>query len=356
MKTKITGIVLLVLIIAGGIVYQQFFSTPKTTLLKGYVGGEKMAFLENVDIQKILQKKYGLQLDITKAGSIEMVQEQHGAEIDFLWPSSQVALELFKMKQFALVQNDVIFNSPIVLYSWDIVTDVLEQRGIVEKVDNAYYIVKFPELIDLVVQGVTWKDIGLDALYGKISITSTDPTKSNSGNMFAGLLANILHGDVVDEQTLEPLLPTIQNIFAHLGYMPPSSHDLFQQYLTKGIGDKPMIVGYENQIVEFSLEHKDLWPKVKEKIRILYPRPTVWSSHPLIVLQERAKPLIAALKDEKIQQLAWEQHGFRTGLIGVQNDPKILDVVGIPENITQVMPMPNPVVMERIIAALQNMN
>ena len=47
MKTKIIGVVLLVLIIAAGIGYQQFLNTPKNVVLKGYVGGEKIAFLEN---------------------------------------------------------------------------------------------------------------------------------------------------------------------------------------------------------------------------------------------------------------------------------------------------------------------
>jgi hypothetical protein len=318
-----------------------------------------MAFLENAEVQNILRKKYGLEVDYTKAGSIEMVKEAHSEDIDFLWPSSQVALELFKMNQQSrLIKNEVIFNSPIVLYSWDIVTDALIKIGIVEKIADSYYIVDFPGLINLVVEDKKWSDIGLDALYGNISIVSTDPTKSNSGNMFSGLLANMLYkeGDIINEQALPQVLPTIRLIFTKLGFMEHSSSDLFQAYLTKGVGDKPIIVGYENQIVEFSLEHEKLWPKVKEKVRILYPRPTVWSSHPLIILQEKAESLITALQDEEIQKLAWEKHGFRTGLIGVQNDPKVLDIAGIPAEITQVIPMPSPVVMDNIIMTLQSGN
>ena len=328
-------------------------------MLKGYVGGEKMAFLADEDIQNILRKKYKLEVDYTKAGSIEMVKESHGEDIDFLWPSSQVALELFKMgQQSNLVKDEVIFNSPIVLYSWDIVTKALIQHGFVEKLDDSYYVVDFPGLIQLIVEGKRWADIGLDVLYGKIAIISTDPTKSNSGNMFSGLLANILYteGDVVGEDALYQVLPTVKTIFTQLGFMDHSSSDLFQAYLTKGVGDKPIIVGYESQIVEFSLEHEKLWPKVKDKVRILYPRPTVWSSHPFIILQERAKELITALQDEEIQKLAWEKHGFRTGLIGVQNDPKVLDIAGIPAEITHVTPMPSPAVMDTIIQTLESGN
>ena len=74
-------------------------------------------------------------------------------------------------------------------------------------------------------------------------------------------------------------------------------------------------------LVEFSLQNPKLWPKVKDKVRILYPQPTVWSSHPLIILQEQAEGLIEALQDEEIQKIAWEQHGFRSGLAGQSRRP-----------------------------------
>lgn len=355
MKNKMLGLIMLGVIIGGAVAYQQVFRAGKVVVLKGFVGGEKTGFLEDEQVQKLLQKKYGISIEATKAGSIEMINELQGKNFDFLWPSSQLPLELFKLNpQNKLVKSDVIFNSPIVLYSWDLVTEALIKIKIVEKVQDTYYIVDFPKLIQLVVEGKKWADIGVNELYGKILITSTDPTKSNSGNMFAGLLANILSqtGDVANEQSLAPVLPKIKAIFTSLGFMETSSSNLFQAYLTKGIGDKPIIVGYENQIVEFTLQYEKLWPNVKDKVRILYPRPTVWSSHPLMILQDRAKTLIPALQDSDVQKLAWERHGFRTGLMGVQNDPKVLKIAGIPATITNVMPMPSPAVMEKIIAAV----
>jgi len=38
----------------------------------------------------------------------------------------------------------------------------------------------------------------------------------------------------------------------------------------------------------------------------------------------------------------------------VENDPGVLDVTGIPKEITAVMPMPDAGVMEKIIEALEN--
>lgn len=355
MKTKVIGVLVLVFVFAGAFAFKMIEDNKVSEVtLKGYVGGEKVGFLENPDIKKIMKKKYGITFDYSKAGSIEMVKENTEGS-DFLFPSSQTAMELFKeTKAKSLIKSEVAFNSPIVLYSWDIVTDALEKQGIVERINGSYYIVDMPKLVDLAVSGKKWADIGLNELYGEITVISTDPTKSNSGNMFAGLLANILNnGNVTDENTVQEVLPKLKDFFAKLGYMEHSSGDLFEQYLRTGVGAKPLVAGYENQIIEFAVAHPKEWESVKGKIRILYPVPTVWSSHPYIALSANGVEGIKALSDEEVQKIAWEKHGFRTGMMGVSNDPAILDIVGIPENIDKVVPMPKPSVMDTIIKSLE---
>lgn len=354
-KNIILAIVVFLIVAGGGVAYTLMNGNSagivkNKVTLKGYVGGEKMALLEDEKVQKVLEQKYGIKLDYAKAGSIEMVQGKVAEDVDFLWPSSQVALELFKQKHPDRLQKDeIIFNSPIVLYSWDIVTEALIKEGIVEKQENSYYIIDFPKLINLVQTDAKWSDIGLTDLYGRITIISTDPSKSNSGNMFSGLLANILLGDVASDDTIEGILPEVKSFFTKLGYMEHSSSDLFEQYLRTGVGAKPIIVGYESQIIEFSIANSNMWPKIKDKVRVLYPVPTVWSSHPVIVTSDRGRVLVEAFQDEEIQKIAWESHGFRTGMIGIENNVKVLEVVGIPETINKVIPMPSAPVMDRII-------
>lgn len=369
MTKKVIGIVVLVIIIAVGLIINYSMKGDKEAkdggdgnksgsalTLKGYMGGEKKGFLDDPEVKEILKDKYKITLDATKAGSIEMVQGDTQG-LDFLWPSSQVALELFKMQSGKkIVKSEIIFNSPIVLYSWGLVTEALIKEGIVQKRENSYYIVDLPKLIQYVVDGKKWSEIGLNQLNGKIVIISTDPTKSNSGNMFSGLLASILNnGEVVDKASLNKVLPTVVQFYQKLGFLESSSGTLFQKYLKLGVGANPIVVGYESQIIEFSKEHPKDWSKLKNKqFTILYPEPTVWSSHPLIALTPDAKKLITALMDEEIQKLAWEKHGFRTGVTGIINDPSVLDIVGIPESITKVLRMPHPEVMNQIIEALKN--
>jgi hypothetical protein len=156
----------------------------------------------------------------------------------------------------------------------------------------------------------------------------------------------------VGEDGLTKILPQLKLFFGRLGYMEQSSADLFQQYLTTGEGAKPLIAGYESQLIEFSAQNEAYRTQLKDRVRILYPRPTVWSSHPLIARDDNGARLLEALKDPQIQDIAWKKHGFRSGLVGVQNDPAAQPVAGIPERIDSVIDMPSPAVMDRVIQEL----
>ena len=85
---------------------------------------------------------------------------------------------------------------------------------------------------------------------------------------------------------------------------------------------------------------------------MMYPTPTVWSSHVYIALDEAGTAGIDALLDEEIQRLAWEKHGFRTGVYDTPADIEHFGVSGIAAEITQVAPMPDANTMDRIIKAL----
>lgn len=348
MKANVTGVLILVLIVVGVILYKNS-SSVKPVELTGFAGGEKTGFLQNETLLKTLLKKYGIRLNWSKAGSMEMLRDNN-FKPDFLWPSSEVALEYYKVNQTGLVKSENIFNSPVVLYTWDIVSDALIKDNIVTVRDSIYYVSDMKKLIQYVIDGKKWQDIGLDQLYGQMLIFSTDPNKSNSGAMFAGLLAGILCGDLRSDSTLECVLPKIKSFFNTLGFMEHSSGDLFQQYLSTGVGAKPIIVGYESQIIEFSVQNAKMWPSVKQKLRILYPEPTVWSAHPLIVKNDKAELFRKALLDPEIQKLAWEYHGFRTGAMGIQNSNEMLSVSGVPLQITKVISLPNYKAMQRILA------
>lgn len=202
-------------------------------------------------------------------------------------------------------------------------------------------------------QGKKWSDIGLNQLSGRILVSTTNPNASNSGNMFLGLLANVLNGNqVVGPGDVDKVIPTLQQIYQALGFMETSSSDMFNQFLKLGIGKYPIVAGYESQLLEFSKEQPDVFNQVKDDLVIMYPIPTVWSSHVFIALNDNGKAAIQALLDPEIQKLAWKEHGFRTIVAGT-GDPKEFNVAGLAKDVTQIMSMPRIDVMLELMAAIK---
>ena len=336
-KSKWIGLIILLAVIGAAAVYLLLGGgpQPEPAVLRGYVGGEKIGMLEDEAVQDILDRNYGLTLDYAKAGSLDMVTADHEGR-NFLFPSSQTALEYYQQLYGAPDRSQIVFNTPIVLYTHRPILEAFQKEGLVTERDGVYYM-DMAGLVAEIEAGTAWADLGLPELYGTVAVNTTDPVRSNSGNMFAGLLANVLCGGVADEDSVEAVLPRLQAIFEKLGYMEASSSDLFDQFLKTGMGAKPMIAGYENQLLEFAVENPEDWEQLKDDIVLIYPTPTVWSSHIYIALDEAGEAGIDALMDEEIQRLAWENH------FGVPH---------LAAEITQVAAMPSYAAMEKIIAAL----
>ena len=106
MRKKIIGLVLLICVMAAvGGIYILTGGTdsedkgtgkiqPETTV-SGYVGGEKIGFLEDKEVLSILGEKYGLGVDYSKAGSLDMMTADLEGR-DYLFPSSSIALEYYE--------------------------------------------------------------------------------------------------------------------------------------------------------------------------------------------------------------------------------------------------------------------
>ncbi|MCG8454944.1 MAG: hypothetical protein MI919_01585, partial [Holophagales bacterium] len=119
--------------------------------VRGYVGGEKMAFLGDPEVISILKERYGITFDATKAGSIEMVTTLPTDAMDCVWPSNQVASELFRMGGGTVAAEETLFNSPMVIYTWDVVAEALTTAGMVAKRGDTYFLEDFDGLVERLV-------------------------------------------------------------------------------------------------------------------------------------------------------------------------------------------------------------
>lgn len=357
-KTKIIGLAALlvvVLVLGGMAVWRGWQSKNAPTPVKqqqvtGYLGGEKISLFEDEEFTKAMAK-HGINVDYRKAGSLAMMDADKQG-MDYLFPSSKAAVEYGKAKQVDTSRADVVFNSPIVLYTHKAVADGLVKSGIMSKGGNVYHM-DMAKAVEAMKANKTWADLGWKDGYGQFRIDSTDPVKSNSGNEYAALIATVLNGgQPATVDSVQRDASVLKAIFSKSGWMETSSEDSFNQFLTLGIGSKPMMVGYESQILDLTVNQLDAWKQVKDDVVIVYPTPTVWSSHMLVPLDDKGVKLQQALKSKDVQQLAWERHGFRSASF-VGTDPiKRFGVPGTVDQIPAVSELPDNNAMQKIIDVL----
>ncbi len=379
-KKAIIGIVLFVVLIVAIIVIKNISDSDTGSVLSGklttvYVatGGGKEDFLNDKDVQKILKNKYKLNVifdtwsngkTITKPliresvslGNQSIVSRMANGEefsihsegvskYDALFTSDQRFYDYYKLfpnkeageaERYTVLDGGLTLNTPIVIYSWAPVVDALIKEKIVTETDGVYYITDMNKLIDYILKGKKWADIGLNNLYGTINIASTDPVSSSPGATYYGLLLSILSEAQVTVDNINNNLPKLKDFYIKSGYMNNTPADLFERYLKTGMGGEPMIVDYEKSMIDFATSSPDAFNQVKDQIRILYPTPTIWNSHCFTVFTDNGAKLYKALNDKEIGQIAWERYGFRTGVTGGTYDVSNIGL-GVPQTITSTV-------------------
>ena len=313
-------------------------------------GGGKENFLADEEVNNIMKQKYGLKVTYDSWSNGKIVKDpllrKDGSKYDAMFCSDQRFYDYFKVsadtskgeaQRDRVLEGGLTLNTPIVIYSWDTVVDALIKENIVTQKDNVYYITDMNKLISYILEGKKWSDIGVDMLYGTINIDSTDPVTSSPGATYYGLLLSIMCGGTVTEENLQANLQNLKEFYIKSGYMNNTPADLFELYLKTGVGGKPMIVDYEKSVIDFANSNPGGWEQVKDKIRILYPTPTIWNSHCIATFNETGNEFFKAFEDKDIGQIAWSRYGFRTGITGGNYDVTKVNVSGIPQSITSTV-------------------
>ncbi len=375
-KKQIIGVaifVILILIIIGikviGDKNKEGQSDDKTAnLTTVYIatGGGKEDFIADEQVVNTMETKYGLNIvyDSWSNGKLiknPLVREDKTTKYDAMFCSDQRFYDYYKLSpnkaegeadRYTVLNGGLTLNTPIVIYSWADVVDALIKEQIVTQKDGVYYITDMTKLLNYILEGKKWSDIGLNQLYGKINIASTDPVTSSPGATYYGLLLSIMCESSVNEENINKNLPRLKEFYEKSGYMNNTPADLFEKYLKTGMGGEPMIVDYEKSIIEFANENPDGFNQVKDDIRILYPTPTIWNSHCIATFTEKGNQFYNAFEDKDIQQVAWSKYGFRTGISGGNYDVAGLGI-GIPQSITSTVSSLKMDVYNRLIEYLK---
>ena len=396
-KKQIIGIVLFALLIGVIVGFKVLSDHNGGSIVKSTVtvyvatGGGKEDFLADPDVNKILKKKYGIEavfdswsngktvvlpliresinignqniMNSISNGSEVTINTEGVSKYDALFTSDQRFYDYYKLypnkengesDRYTVLDGGLTLNTPIVIYSWkDVATKLMEQGIVSQEEDGVYYITDMNKLMNYILEGKTWADIGLTDLYGNINIASTDPVSSSPGATYYGLLLSILGNGQITDEGLEENLAKLKLFYQKSGYMNNTPADLFERYLKTGMGGEPMIVDYEKSLIDFANSNPNGFNQVKDDIVVLYPKPTIWNSHCYAAFSENGKKLYKALQDEQIQQIAWEKYGFRTGITGGNYDVSSVDIA-IPKNIKSTVTSLKMDYYNRLIDYLKN--
>ena len=395
-KRTIIGIIIFIVLILLIVIIKNIndndgniLSTNLTTIYVA-TGGGKEDFLADKKVKKILEKKYKLNVvydtwsngktikeplirETVNLGNQGIVSKINNGEkftihsngvstYDALFTSDQRFYDYYKLQpnkeegesdRYTVLDGGLTLNTPIVIYSWKEVVDALIKENIVTNKENVYYITDMNKLIEYILQGKKWSDIGLGNLYGTINIASTDPVSSSPGATYYGLLLSILSGGQVTNENISNNLPKLKEFYIKSGYMNNTPADLFERYLKTGMGGEPMIVDYEKSMIDFANSSPDAFNQVKDDIRVLYPTPTIWNSHCFTVFTDKGAKLYKALEDKEIGQIAWESYGFRTGVTGGNYDVSSIGL-GVPQSITSTVTSLKMDTYNKLIEYLKN--
>ena len=157
-------------------------------------GGGKEDFIKDEDVVRIMQERYGLNIVYDSWSNGKLIKNslvrKDGTAYDAMFCSDQRFYDYYKLApnksegeadRYTVLNGGLTLNTPIVIYSWGDVVDALIKEQIVTEKEGVYYITDMPKLLNYILEGKKWSDIGLTGLYGNINIASTDPVTSSPG-------------------------------------------------------------------------------------------------------------------------------------------------------------------------------
>lgn len=287
------------------------------TTVRAAIGSEKQSFFDDPRVVGAL-RRHGYRVQPDYMGSRQMATSADLSRYDVAFPSSQPAADAVQHRagQTREAREARVFSSPMAVATFAPIARLLAQLGIGHQGADGIWTFDVRRYLDVADGGLRWNQIAGNTTYpspNRVLLSTTDPRKSNSADMFVALTSFVLNGDspVTDRATVNRDVPRIASLFLNQGYTDSTSQDPFAEYLTAGMARVPMALVYEAQYLGTQLSD----PSLLGADRVLmYPTPTVFSDHTLVLVRRSARlDAFADLLTSDPALLALEAgHGFRT--------------------------------------------
>ena len=222
------------------------------------------------------------------------------------------------------------------------------------------------QLIEDAIEKGSWSAIGGDPNWGSFDFVTTDPTRSNSGQLALSLWAQAETKSSSIEQT-DFNSTDIQTLFGSVKravYQPPRSPDiLLQEFIARGPSDADVAMVYESiAIYRWSQSQVNQ----SQPYQVLYPNPTIATTSTAAIVQRditqgqanAARTFIEFLTEPE-QQAVFVQYGFRSvdpsvDVLSVADSPWSESIPGVEtEPDVRVADVPERAVTEEVIRQWQ---
>ena len=297
--------------------------------------------------QRFERDNSGIDLKFEFQGSQDMVNNYIDRRNDFkpniLIPANGEILEELNSRWQAQNSGEVFASSPKAIAKTVLVAIAWQERGETLFPDGKFSWSKIASAME----EKNWSKSGGKSDWGSFDFVTTNPTRSNSGQLALGLwLESENYGfDSVESESLVSLIKSSV-------YQPPRSTDiLLQEFITRGANDGDVAIVYESIAL-----HR--WSQAKttqgQPYRIYYPNPTVETVATAAVVEANASKseIKAANKfveylQQPEQQEVFIKYGFRPvidniDLSSVVNSPWSQNIPGSMPNLNVTTRKPFP--------------
>jgi len=288
--------------------------TTNLVTVQGVIGSEKKPFFDDPEVRAVFAQ-HGLDVQVRTAGSRQIATSVDLSGVDFVFPASAPAAE--KIKEVTGRSTSYApFYSPMAIASFKPIVALLESAGIAHQDASGQWLFDVDKYLQAVQSGTRWSDLpGAAATYNtsrSLLLSSTDVRTSNSAAMYLSIASYVAAGNnvVTTAQQRDAVIDQMSTLFLAQGFSASSSEEPFDDYLSQGVGSKPLVMVYESQFLGREMNAATA-SAITDDMVLMYPTPTVLSKHTLVPLTDAGDQVGQLLtEDPQLQALA-AQYGFR---------------------------------------------
>jgi ABC-type molybdate transport system substrate-binding protein len=355
-KRTITSIA--IILTALGFIYAPVPGLQQTIVVVS--GTELKEPLEELET-KFEQSHGNINLELKFQGSQDIVNNYIEQKNDFkptvLIPANQEKLDELQSRSLTQNNNDPFYDRPQAITKTMLVGIAWPERGKVLFPNERFVW----QNLEQAMEKRNWQTIGGQPTWGSFDFVTTDPTRSNSGQLTLTLWAMAqLKGNTLSSTSLnEPGIQSLFSLVKRSVYQPPRSTDiLLQEFIARGPNDADAATVYESIALH---RWSQAGANQGKPYQIYYLDPTIETVAAAAIVRrdvdsrtaEAAKKFINFLTQSEQQQV-FVRYGFRPVISGIDlktvpNSPWTQNIPGAETNPhSQTLQPPDTKILEEI--------